>query len=565
MILDGGVGTELPHSAGAKGVLDEPLWGTRALIESPDAVLSVHREYVQAGCDVISTNTWGLASALATDGPRLWSDRDTPVHWMDVGRRGLRLARQAVHELGRDGDCAVAFSLNGDVDSDEAAETIRLLARLFADEAEPPDLVLLETLSLLTPTLDTAIEGLLGDRPARVAVVPALPARPLRRLRPALGRPRGRRLRARRAPLRGDGRRRAAHQLPPARPRRGHGLLPARLHRPAARRLSEPRLPTATAAGASTTGVGRRGVRRDGAALARRGRADHRRLLRRAPRAHRRRRAPPAGHGARPRATGRRRPPWPRRRRGQRPRGAAAALDRPPTAPPLPAAVPRPQRRAGRGAAERRAATWPGATSSARASARTSAASTSAAARASWPSSSPSTAPRTCARSTSTTARWPTRWPTPSATASPTASPAETVDLYPWVPEERYEVIVASLYQMPVDPFAQRVEPPPARLLGPQPARPPHRASSPRRSRPRASPTSCSSRSSPRATRPTRLAAGGFVAQASSTTRSSPSRPSRRRAAAQIGRVEELSDAYHLTVGEEPVMVAYLLEVRHAR
>ena len=98
MILDGGVGTELSHSAKAKDALDEPLWGTRALIESPDAVLRVHREYVQAGCDVISTNTWGLASAVATDGPRLWSDRDTPVHWMDVGRRGLRLARQAVHE-----------------------------------------------------------------------------------------------------------------------------------------------------------------------------------------------------------------------------------------------------------------------------------------------------------------------------------------------------------------------------------------------------------------------------------------------------------------------------------
>ncbi len=30
-----------------------------------------------------------------------------------------------------------------------------------------------------------------------------------------------------------------------------------------------------------------------------------------------------------------------------------------------------------------------------------------------------------------------------------------TVDLFPWVPEERYDVIVASLYQMPVDPFEQ--------------------------------------------------------------------------------------------------------------
>jgi S-methylmethionine-dependent homocysteine/selenocysteine methylase/SAM-dependent methyltransferase len=125
-------------------------------------VLRVHGQYLDAGCDVISTNTWGLASALAANGPRVWAERDQPVHWMDVGRRGLRLARQAVHEHGRASEAAVAFSLNGDVDSEEGAETVRLLARMFADEPEPPDLVLLETLSLLTPSLDAAIEGLLA-------------------------------------------------------------------------------------------------------------------------------------------------------------------------------------------------------------------------------------------------------------------------------------------------------------------------------------------------------------------------------------------------------------------
>jgi S-methylmethionine-dependent homocysteine/selenocysteine methylase/SAM-dependent methyltransferase len=162
VLLDGGLGTELPLATGAKDALDEKLWGTRALIESPDLVLRVHREYLAAGCDVISTNTWGLASALAADGPRLWEDRNRPVHWMDVGRRGLRLARQAVREEGREGECAVAFSLNGDVDSEQGAETVELLGRLFADEPEPPDLVLVETLSLLTPTLDAAVETLLA-------------------------------------------------------------------------------------------------------------------------------------------------------------------------------------------------------------------------------------------------------------------------------------------------------------------------------------------------------------------------------------------------------------------
>jgi len=34
---------------------------------------------------------------------------------------------------------------------------------------------------------------------------------------------------------------------------------------------------------------------------------------------------------------------------------------------------------------------------------------------------------------------------------------AAAVDLYPWLPEERYDVIVASLYQLPVDPFEQVV------------------------------------------------------------------------------------------------------------
>jgi hypothetical protein len=34
---------------------------------------------------------------------------------------------------------------------------------------------------------------------------------------------------------------------------------------------------------------------------------------------------------------------------------------------------------------------------------------------------------------------------------------AAVQDLYPWVPEERYDLIVASLYQMPVDPFEQVV------------------------------------------------------------------------------------------------------------
>ena len=61
----------------------------------------------------------------------------------------------------------------------------------------------------------------------------------------------------------------------------------------------------------------------------------------------------------------------------------------------------------------------------------------------------------TCTPSTSTSAPWPTRSATPSATAVADRVSGEQVDLYPWDPDERYEVVVASLYQMPNDPFEQ--------------------------------------------------------------------------------------------------------------
>jgi S-methylmethionine-dependent homocysteine/selenocysteine methylase/SAM-dependent methyltransferase len=159
VLLDGGTGTELPPREHDPHALDERLWGTQALLDDPDAVLGVHRRYVDAGCDVICTNTWGLPSALLENGPRLW-DSSRPVHWMDIARQGMRLARRAVDEGGRTGECAVAFSLNGDVDSPQGAETVRLLARVFADE--PPDLVLVETIAILRPSLEATIERLLA-------------------------------------------------------------------------------------------------------------------------------------------------------------------------------------------------------------------------------------------------------------------------------------------------------------------------------------------------------------------------------------------------------------------
>lgn len=159
VLLDGATGTELPSAYSAGTPLDEELWGTRALIEEPEAVLDVHRRYARIGCDIISTDTWGLPGLLLDSGERHWRTPE-PVHWMDVARRGVALAREAISAEGRAGRSAVAFSLNAAIDTPAGPDTVKLLGRVFDDE--PPDLVLLETLSVVRPSLEAVIDELVG-------------------------------------------------------------------------------------------------------------------------------------------------------------------------------------------------------------------------------------------------------------------------------------------------------------------------------------------------------------------------------------------------------------------
>ncbi len=151
VVLDGGNATELEREdAGDLRDSDRGLWGTGALYRAPYAVLDVHRRYVGAGCDVISSNTWAILAAaeLEHGGP---TGGGGITHWMDVARRGIGLARQAVSEGGRDDSCAVAFSVNGDIGVEERLRTLRLLVRAL--ENDPPDLVLMETMSLVRDEL----------------------------------------------------------------------------------------------------------------------------------------------------------------------------------------------------------------------------------------------------------------------------------------------------------------------------------------------------------------------------------------------------------------------------
>ncbi len=152
VVLDGAIATELQdlRPGGAERGIDEGLWGTWALYRVPQAVVDVHMGYLAAGCDVISTNTWSILS-MPDVGHRAAPGDQLPPHWMDAARVGIRLARQAIVESGKEGEAAVAFAISQDVTSERRRETIELLSRVF--EEEQPDLVLMETLTLIRDPL----------------------------------------------------------------------------------------------------------------------------------------------------------------------------------------------------------------------------------------------------------------------------------------------------------------------------------------------------------------------------------------------------------------------------
>lgn len=66
VLLDGGMGRELRF----RGVeIKETIWSANALLVAPDVVREIHADYIAAGADVITTNTYGIIrNELAREG-----------------------------------------------------------------------------------------------------------------------------------------------------------------------------------------------------------------------------------------------------------------------------------------------------------------------------------------------------------------------------------------------------------------------------------------------------------------------------------------------------------------
>ena len=135
LIFDGGMGTML-QAAGLPAGYEPELWN----LERPDAVRAVHAQYLTAGADIVTTNTFG-ANAVKLAGH--------PVE--EIVTAAVTLAREAVAEHGKG---FVALDLGptgrllrpmGDLPFEEAVAAYAPAVR--AGAAAGADLVLIETMS----------------------------------------------------------------------------------------------------------------------------------------------------------------------------------------------------------------------------------------------------------------------------------------------------------------------------------------------------------------------------------------------------------------------------------
>jgi homocysteine S-methyltransferase len=161
LVLDGGLATELER----RGFdLAHPLWSARLLRERPKAIGSVHRAYLDAGADCITTASYqatvegfrraGATTAEAEGLLRLSVSLAKAVRdafWMDSDRDPARLRPLVAASIGPYGAClADGSEYTGAYDRDERGLVAFHRERMSTLLEAGPDLLACETIPSLT-------------------------------------------------------------------------------------------------------------------------------------------------------------------------------------------------------------------------------------------------------------------------------------------------------------------------------------------------------------------------------------------------------------------------------
>jgi len=162
-LLDGSIGQELVHRLGQQPT---PLWSTRVMLDRPELVEEIHRDYFRAGADVATLNTYPiLRDRLQRNGIE---DRFAELH-----NTARAIARRARDDFGS-GKIASALGPLGASYRPDLAPDVQEGARQYAEIVEfhddEVDLHLIETASGLR-LAESALTGCAGAaKPVWLAV-----------------------------------------------------------------------------------------------------------------------------------------------------------------------------------------------------------------------------------------------------------------------------------------------------------------------------------------------------------------------------------------------------------
>ena len=133
LFFDGGMGTELQKNGLKKGELPELL-----NIHSPEIVKKVHKSYLDAGCDIITTNTFGANSLKFSN-------------LEEIITNAVNIVKDAINESGRKaytaldvGPLGKLLAPYGDLPFEDAYNLFK--EQVIAGEKAGADLVLIETM-----------------------------------------------------------------------------------------------------------------------------------------------------------------------------------------------------------------------------------------------------------------------------------------------------------------------------------------------------------------------------------------------------------------------------------
>jgi S-methylmethionine-dependent homocysteine/selenocysteine methylase len=149
IILDGAIGAEL-EKKGAK--MHKDLWCGTCSVESPDLVKKVHEEYILAGADIITTNTYATTPiAMKQYG------FDNQVN--EFNKKSVQLAKEAIKNSNKDIAVAGSVSTFGSLYK-YGLEAMKpgFKEQLNILSNEGVDLIILEAMSSQADIVETIIE-----------------------------------------------------------------------------------------------------------------------------------------------------------------------------------------------------------------------------------------------------------------------------------------------------------------------------------------------------------------------------------------------------------------------